>query len=131
LDFGPAFGVFFMGALLNVPFERQSGMFRFRETEEFSRWLESLRDARARAQILRRLSRATKGNFGDAEPVGEGISEMRVDVGAGYRVYYARAGRVVYVLLCGGDKGSQARDIAHAKRLWTQIKRSADHDEIP
>jgi len=56
---------------------------------------------------------------------------MRVDVGAGYRVYYARAGRVVYVLLCGGDKGSQARDIAHAKRLWTQIKRSADHDEIP
>jgi putative addiction module killer protein len=64
-------------------------------------------------------------------PWGEGISEMRVDIGAGYRVYYARAGRVVYVLLCGGDKGSQAGDIAHAKRLWTQIKRSTDHDEIP
>lgn len=106
-------------------------MFRFRETEEFSRWLESLRDARARAQILRRLSRATKGNFGDAAAVGEGVSEMRVDIGAGYRVYYAQARKVVYVLLCGGDKGSQARDIANAKRLWTQIKGSTDHDETP
>lgn len=99
-------------------------MFRFRETEEFSRWLESLRDARARAQILRRLSRATKGNFGDVQPVGDGVSEMRVDIGAGYRVYYAPIGKVVYLLLCGGDKGSQARDIARAKRLWAQVRRT-------
>lgn len=73
---------------------------------------------------LRRLSRATKGNFGDVAPVGNGISEMRLDVGPGYRVYYGRVGDVIYVLLCGGNKSSQARDIIHAKRLWAQIKRS-------
>lgn len=66
------------------------------------------------------------GNFGDVEAVGEGVSEMRVSIGAGYRVYYARADEVVYVLLCGGDKASQARDIARAKRLWTDIKRSIE-----
>lgn len=102
------------------------GMLRFRETEAFTRWLNSLRDLRARAQILRRLSRAMNGNFGDVEPVGEGVSEMRVNIGAGYRVYYARAGEVVYVLLCGGNKTSQGKDIAQAKRLWTEIKRSIE-----
>jgi len=81
---------------------------------------------RARAQILRRLSRAMNGNFGDVEPVGEGVSEMRVNIGAGYRVYYARADEVVYVLLCGGNKTSQGKDIAQAKRLWTEIKRSIE-----
>ncbi|MNL62327.1 hypothetical protein D3C87_1863400 [compost metagenome] len=58
--------------------------------------------------------------------MGEGVSEMRVNIGAGYRVYYARAGEVVYVLLCGGSKTSQGKDIAHAKRLWTEIKRSIE-----
>ncbi|WP_251865857.1 type II toxin-antitoxin system RelE/ParE family toxin [Achromobacter sp. Marseille-Q4962] len=100
-------------------------MLKFRETETFSNWIEGLRDPRAKAQIVRRLARATAGNFGDVEPVGEGISEMRVDMGPGYRVYFARQGEVVYILLCGGDKKSQRRDIAMAKRLWAKIKGSA------
>lgn len=66
------------------------------------------------------------GNFGYVEPVGEGVSEMRVNIGAGYRVYYARADEVVYVLLCGGNKTRQGKDIAQAKRLWTEIKRSIE-----
>ncbi|MEK7946448.1 type II toxin-antitoxin system RelE/ParE family toxin [Pigmentiphaga sp. YJ18] len=61
-------------------------------------------------------------NFGDVAPVGEGVGEMRIDEGTGYRVYYGRQGNVVYVLLCGGDKKSQSRDITHAKRLWADIK---------
>lgn len=84
-----------------------------------------LRDARARGHILRRLARAANGNFGDVAPVGEGISEMRIDEGAGYRVYYSREAEEVYILLCGGDKKSQPPDIAQAKRLWAAIKRSA------
>ena len=84
-----------------------------------------MRDPQAKAHILRRLARATIGNFGDTRPVGDGISEMRIDVGAGYRVYYSRHGKVVYVLLGGGDKKSQARDIAAAKRLWAELKGNA------
>lgn len=84
-----------------------------------------MRDPQAKAHILRRLARAAIGNFGDTRPVGDGISEMRIDVGAGYRVYYSRCGTVVYVLLCGGDKKSQARDIAAAKRLWAELKGNA------
>jgi putative addiction module killer protein len=100
-------------------------MLKFRETEVFSKWLADLRDARARAHIMRRLVRANAGNFGDVAPVGEGISEMRINEGAGYRVYYSREGDMVYILLCGGDKKSQPRDIIQAKQLWVKIKRSA------
>ena len=100
-------------------------MLKFRETDVFSKWLEGLRDARAKAQIVRRLARAAAGNWGDVEPVGDGISEMRIDVGAGYRVYYTRQDQVVCVLLYGGDKKSQTRDIATAKRLWAELKGSA------
>ncbi|WP_321572755.1 type II toxin-antitoxin system RelE/ParE family toxin [Achromobacter xylosoxidans] len=100
-------------------------MLRFRETDVFSRWITELRDARAKAHIVRRLARAMVGNFGDVAPVGDGISEMRIDVGTGYRVYYRRQGLVVYVLLCGGDKASQARDIVTAKRLWGELKGKA------
>lgn len=100
-------------------------MLRFRETDVFSRWITGLRDARAKAHIVRRLARAMAGNFGDVAPVGDGISEMRINAGTGYRVYYRRQGLVVYVLLCGGDKTSQARDIVTAKRLWTELKGKA------
>ncbi|MNL66470.1 hypothetical protein D3C87_1909410 [compost metagenome] len=99
-------------------------MLKFRETDAFSIWLAGLRDARAKAHVLRRLVRAASGNFGDVAPVGEGVSEMRINEGAGYRVYFGRHGEVVYILLCGGDKKSQPRDIATAKRLWADIKRS-------
>lgn len=100
-------------------------MLRFRETDVFSRWILGLRDMRAKALILRRLARAMAGHFGDTAPVGDGISEMRIDAGAGYRVYYRRQGQELYLLLCGGDKKSQARDIATAKRLWAELKGKA------
>lgn len=103
-------------------------MLRFEETDVFSEWLATLRDVRAKTQIMRRLVRARTGNFGDVAPVGEGISEMRVDEGAGYRVYFDRREKVVYILLCGGDKKSQRRDIAAAKQLWAAIKKGTSND---
>ncbi|OZI30618.1 addiction module antitoxin RelB [Bordetella genomosp. 10] len=98
---------------------------KLRETEVFASWLERLRDPLAKSHVIRRLARARMGNFGDVAPVGEGISEMRIHEGAGYRVYYTRENDVVYLLLCGGDKKSQTRDIAAAKRLWGELKGSA------
>lgn len=83
-------------------------------TVEFAEWLAGLRDARGKARIIARLDSAELGNFGDCEPVGEGVSEMRINTGPGYRVYYTRRGLVVYVLLLGGDKSSQKRDIKRA-----------------
>ena len=103
-------------------------MLRFEETDVFSEWLTTLQDVRAKTQIMRRLVRARTGNFGDVAPVGEGISEMRVDEGAGYRVYFGRREKVVYILLCGGDKKSQRRDIAAAKQLWAAIKKGTSND---
>ena len=91
------------------------------QTDEFSAWLRGLKDARAKAVIFNRLDRATKGNFGDAKTLAGGVSEMRVDVGPGYRIYYARRGEVIYLLLVGGDKSTQARDIQHAKALLKSL----------
>ncbi len=91
-------------------------------TPQFDAWLDALTDSDARAAVARRVQRAERGNFGDCKPVGEGVSEMRIDYGPGYRVYYARKGAVVYVLLIGGDKQSQQRDIARAKALWKAIR---------
>ncbi len=85
-------------------------------------WLCGLRDARARAQIEVRLRRVSVGNLGDCKPVGEGVSELRVDVGAGYRVYYGKHGQALVILLCGGDKGSQQADIIRAKAYWNDWK---------
>ncbi|MCL6262160.1 type II toxin-antitoxin system RelE/ParE family toxin [Craterilacuibacter sp. RT1T] len=93
----------------------------FVATAEFDRWLAGLRDPIAKARIVQRIRAASLGNFGDCEPVGEGISEMRVHVGAGYRVYYTRRGSVVYLLLCGGSKSSQQRDIHHAKTMLDNL----------
>ncbi len=86
-------------------------------------WLQALRDVRARAQIEVRLRRVSTGNFGDCKSVGEGVSELRIDLGAGYRVYYAKHGQTLIILLCGGDKSSQQNDIAHAKDYWANWKR--------
>jgi putative addiction module killer protein len=92
------------------------------KTNIFDRWLTELRDTRARARIEARIRRLSLGNPGDVKPVGEGISEMRIDYGPGYRVYYLRRGAVLVVLLCGGDKASQDRDIVMAKTIAAQWK---------
>lgn len=83
----------------------------------FREWQESLADFRAAASVARRLDRFQKGLFGDCEPVGEGVFEFRIDLGPGYRGYFFRAGRRVILLLCGGDKRTQAADIANAKQF--------------
>ncbi|MDP2857131.1 MAG: type II toxin-antitoxin system RelE/ParE family toxin [Bacillota bacterium] len=92
-------------------------MIEVRKTEVFSRWLDALVDLRARARIQARIERLATGNPGDARPVGEGVSELRIDYGPGYRVYYRKHGRELVILLAGGDKGSQAKDIRIALRL--------------
>jgi putative addiction module killer protein len=83
-------------------------------SSDFDSWLAHLTDEKAKARILARLTSAICGNFGDCEPVGEGVSEMRIHAGAGYRVYYTRTGSTAYVLLAGGAKASQRKDIAKA-----------------
>jgi putative addiction module killer protein len=93
------------------------GMIELRKTEVFVKWLDALDDIRARARILVRIERLAAGNPGDVKAVGEGVSELRIDYGPGYRVYYRRHGREVVILLAGGDKSTQAKDIKTALRL--------------
>jgi putative addiction module killer protein len=88
-----------------------------RQTDEYASWFEKLRDRQARARILARVRRLSLGNPGDAAPVGEGVSELRIDYGPGYRVYFKQHGKTVVVLLAGGDKRTQQRDIERAKTL--------------
>jgi putative addiction module killer protein len=88
-----------------------------RETETFSTWLRGLRDAAARAKIAVRIRRLAFGNPGDVRPVGEGISELRIHYGPGYRVYYVQRGTILLILLCGGDKSTQDKDIETARKL--------------
>ena len=92
-------------------------MVEIRQSEEFAAWLNDLRDAQAVARINVRLRRLSLDNPGDVKLVGAGVSEMRIDFGPGYRVYFVQRGTAVIVLLCGGDKRTQDRDIAAAKRL--------------
>lgn len=92
------------------------------QTEVFQAWLERLRDRRAATRIIARIVRLAHGNPGDVKPVGEGLSEMRVDYGPGYRVYYVQRGAVLVIILCGGDKDSQPRDIEKAKALARDLK---------
>lgn len=87
------------------------------KTDNFTKWLDCLQDVRVRARVLVRIERLTAGNPGDVKPVGEGVSELRIDYGPGYRVYYKQHGRKVVILLAGGDKRTQARDIKTALRL--------------
>ena len=88
----------------------------------FDRWLSGLRDGRAVARVAARLDRLASGNPGDAQPVGDGVSELRINYGPGYRVYFIQRGPVLIILLCGGDKSSQDRDIKQAKALAAQLK---------
>lgn len=93
-----------------------------RQTETFSKWLQDLRDRRAAAKIAARLARLELGNFGDAEPVGQGVTELRIHFGPGYRVYVVQRGEVLVVVLCGGDKSSQRRDISRAKDMARELE---------
>lgn len=96
-------------------------MIEVRQTEVFAAWFAKLKDREARARITVRIRRLSLGNPGDVRPVGRGVSEMRIDYGPGYRVYFIRRGDTVVVLLCGGDKRAQERDIARALELAQQI----------
>lgn len=98
-------------------------MSQFHRTTEFDEWLSSLKDKIGKARIIHRIRAAEAGNFGDCKPVGEGISEMRIDIGPGYRVYYTRIGEVVYLLLVGGDKSSQSRNIKRAIALARMLRK--------
>lgn len=92
-------------------------MVEIRKTEHFANWLDSLRDIQAKARVLVRIERLASGNSGDVKPVGEGVSEMRINYGPGYRVYFIQRGSELIILLAGGDKSSQSRDIKAAVRL--------------
>jgi putative addiction module killer protein len=92
-------------------------MIEIRKTENYVQWLDGLHDIRARARILVRIERLAAGNPGDVKALGEGVSELRIDYGPGYRVYYKKQGRKVVILLAGGDKSTQSKDIKTALRL--------------
>lgn len=91
--------------------------------EPFTEWLNSLQDQRARAKIRVRLDRVSLGNFGDCHGVGDGVQELRIDYGPGFRVYFGQEGTTVVLLLCGGDKSNQAMDIQTAQRYWREYRR--------
>ena len=97
-------------------------MITVRQTRIFSDWIDGLRDENARARINIRIRRLSLGNPGDTKSIGEGLSEMRIDYGPGYRVYFTRQGSNIVLLLCGGDKGTQSSDIAKAKSLAKEIR---------
>lgn len=92
-----------------------------RQTEEFAKWFKSLRDAKAAAKITQRIVRISSGLLGDVKPVGEGVSELRIDFGPGYRIYFVQRGKALIILLCGGDKSTQAKDIRKAKELAADL----------
>lgn len=97
-------------------------MIEVRKTDEFTKWLDGLKDRRAKARIQVRIDRLELGNFGDIAPVGEGVSELRIFYGPGYRVYFVQHGSAVVILLSGGDKSTQNSDIAKAKELAKQLE---------
>jgi putative addiction module killer protein len=98
--------------------------------EPFQEWIDGLRDRQGRQRIIKRLQRLQLGNYGDVEPIGEGLSELRMFFGSGYRVYFGESGDNIVILLCGGDKSSQKRDIENAKAYWKEYQSHAK-DENP
>lgn len=103
------------------------GIYRTREGQKpFSEWLEGLKDKKTKGIIRARLNRVRLGNFGNCEPVGEGVFEFKIDYGSGFRIYFGREGREVVILLCGGIKKGQKRDIEKAKEYWTDYRSRKD-----
>ncbi len=101
-------------------------MFELKQTRTYEKWEARLRDKRARTIIATRLMRLAEGLPGDVEPVGDGVSELRIHYGPGYRIYFQQRGNLLIVLLCGGDKNTQARDIAAAKKLANEWSKQDD-----
>jgi putative addiction module killer protein len=97
-------------------------MFVIRQTDEFARWLAGLRDPRAKQKVAIRLQRLKFGHFGDVEPIGAGLSELRIHEGQGYRVYFRQSGDEIVLLLCGGTKKTQQRDIVRAQEMMREIR---------
>jgi len=97
-------------------------MIAIRETEEFKTWIRGLKDRIAQSIINARIRRVSAGNFGDVEPVGGDVSELRIDYGPGYRVYFTKRGRELVILLCGGDKSSQSRDVKTARQMADSLE---------
>lgn len=97
-------------------------MLEIRKTDVYAAWIDGLRDIKARARVLARIERLAAGNPGDVKPVGEGVSELRIDYGPGYRVYFTKQRRQIVILLAGGDKSTQAADIKTAIRLARNLK---------
>lgn len=100
-------------------------MVEIRKSEEYGKWIDGLRDLQARARIQARVERLRAGNPGDVKPVGSGVSEMKIDYGPGYRVYFVKRGDVLIILLVGGNKGSQTEDIKMAQNLASKLKENA------
>jgi len=94
------------------------------KTNRFLAWIDALKDQKGRARVLSRIVAAETGNFGDCGPAGDGVSEMRIHYGPGYRVYFAQEGINIYLLIAGGDKSSQKQDIQQAKALWNDLKKA-------
>jgi putative addiction module killer protein len=99
------------------------------QTVEFETWMEKLGDVRGRARIIRRLDRLTEGNPGDVRPIGKGLSELRLDVGPGYRVYFVQDGDTLILLLCGGNKSTQQKDIEKAHELAERWRADKKQEE--
>ena len=97
-------------------------MYVVRQTQAFQDWLDALKDLRAQVRIVARLRQAEAGNLGDWKAVGGDVSEMRIDVSAGYRLYFARRGRILIVMLAGGDKSTQSKDIKRAQRIFKNLE---------
>jgi len=102
--------------------------YTIKQTADFSEWLENIKSPKAQARIVARLDAAGNGNFGDWKHIEAGLCEMRMDYGPGYRVYYGKAGKVVFVIVGGGIKRTQKRDIDKALAIWAEIK-GGDHDQ--
>ncbi|KRR21180.1 addiction module antitoxin RelB [Bradyrhizobium lablabi] len=96
-------------------------MFEVLTTDEFDKWLSKLADERAKIKIVSRVARLRFGNAGDVKPVGEGVSEMRIHHGPGYRVYYKQTNKTIIVMLCGGDKSTQEKDVRRAKEMAAEL----------
>lgn len=104
--------------------------FSLEQSDDFVRWLKKLRDREGRLRIIKRLTRLSNGQFGDCQPVGEGVHELRMFFGPGYRVYFMQRGDTVILLLAGGDKDSQVGDIARAKQLAKEFDIGSENDPL-